>query len=70
VGTITIVITNVSAVADMPPKCLYEHIRQRPPYNCENNISATFDALYEEDPFKLSGSYFMAKLEWLGSTIW
>jgi len=55
-----------SAVADMLPKRLYKYIRQRPPRNCDNNVSPTFDALDEGDPLELWGSYLVRrKLEWL-----
>jgi len=48
-----------SAVVDMLPKRLYDSIRQRPPRNCVNNVSPTFDALNEGDPVELSGSYLV-----------
>jgi len=57
----------ISAVADMPPKCLYECIRQRPPRDCENNVSPTFDALVRGISSSYIGFVFgMRKLEWLG----
>jgi len=43
----------------MPPERLYERIRQRPPRNCENNVSPTFETLNEVDPLELSGSYLV-----------
>jgi len=48
-----------SAAADMPPEHLYERIRQRPPRNCKNNVSPTFDALNEGHLLELSGSYLV-----------
>jgi len=54
--TITSTTNKSSAVADMPPECLYERIRQRVPQNCEANVYPTFDALNKEDPLKLSSS--------------
>jgi len=45
-----------SAVADMLAKRLHNRIHQRPLYNCENNVSPTFDVLNEGDPLELSGS--------------
>jgi len=49
---------NSSAVVDMLPECLYKRIYQRPPHNCENNISPTFDTLKEGDHLKLSSSWY------------
>jgi len=48
-----------SVVADMRPERLYERICQRPPHDCENNVSPTFDAVSEGDPRKLYGSYLV-----------
>jgi len=60
--------TSSSAVVDMSPERLYEHIRQRPPRNCATKVYSQFDGLNEQDPIELSGSYLvcMGKLEWLG----
>jgi len=38
-----VVVDKSSAVADMLPECLYERIRQRLLYGCENDVSPTFD---------------------------
>jgi len=35
---------------------LYKHIHQRPPFNCENNVSPIFDSLSEEYPLELSAA--------------
>jgi len=48
-----------SAVADMLPNRLYERIHQRPPCNCENNVSPTSDALTDGDSLEISGSYLV-----------
>jgi len=59
--------TSGTAVADMLPQTLYEHIYQKPPKICEKNISPTFDALNEGGSPRTIGFMFgTGKLEWLG----